>query len=121
MRFAYSALIVFWVSFLAGAPVKGQDFGPLNMSTTPLPSNLSEFVLDMDRAIELGKALFWDMQAGSDGMTACATCHYSAGADTRNKNQANPGAGGVFDRFGPNHTFVHSDFPFRKLAERGIA
>ena len=41
MRFAYSALIVFWVSFLAGAPVKGQDFGPLNISTTPLPSNLS--------------------------------------------------------------------------------
>ncbi|OUU19899.1 MAG: hypothetical protein CBC13_11970 [Planctomycetia bacterium TMED53] len=117
MRFAYSALIVFWVSFLAGAPVKGQDFGPLNISTTPLPSNLSEFVLDMDRAIELGKALFWDMQAGSDGMTACATCHYSAGADTRNKNQANPGAGGVFDRFGPNHTLIHSDFPLRKLAD----
>lgn len=31
----------------------------------------------------LGKALFWDVQAGGDGQTACASCHYHAGADTR--------------------------------------
>lgn len=31
--------------------------------------------------ITLGKALFWDIQAGSDGM-ACASCHFAAGADT---------------------------------------
>jgi cytochrome c peroxidase len=38
----------------------------------------------------LGKALFWDQQVGSDG-TACASCHSNAGADTRLKNQINPG------------------------------
>ena len=38
----------------------------------------------------LGKALFWDMNVGSDG-TACATCHYHAGADERSRNQLNTG------------------------------
>ena len=115
MRLFYSFAVCLMVSFSTTA--EAQDFGPLNVSTTPLPSNLLEFVQDMDRAVELGKAFFWDMQAGSDGLTACATCHYSAGADTRNKNQANPGVAGSFQRFGPNHTFVHSDFPLRKLAD----
>jgi cytochrome c peroxidase len=41
-------------------------------------------------AIALGKALFWDQQAGSDGV-ACAGCHFHAGADTRLTNQMNPG------------------------------
>lgn len=40
--------------------------------------------------IILGKALFWDIQVGSDGI-ACASCHAVAGADTRIKNQLNPG------------------------------
>ena len=38
-------------------------------------------------AIALGKALFWDLQAGSDG-NACASCHnQAAGADLRIINQ----------------------------------
>ncbi len=37
--------------------------------------------------IVLGKALFWDVQVGSDGRTACATCHFHAGADHRVTNQ----------------------------------
>jgi len=41
-------------------------------------------------AIALGKALFWDIQAGSEGQ-ACASCHFSAGADSRIRNQINPG------------------------------
>ena len=41
-------------------------------------------------AIVLGKALFWDQQAGSDG-NACASCHFAAGADTRITNQLSPG------------------------------
>lgn len=41
-------------------------------------------------AIALGKALFWDQQAGSDG-NACASCHFVGGADTRLTNQLNPG------------------------------
>ena len=47
----------------------------------------------------LGKALFWDQQAGSDG-NACASCHYSAGADARIKNQLSSGLTDV--AVGPN-------------------
>jgi cytochrome c peroxidase len=39
----------------------------------------------------LGKALFWEMQVGGDGIQACATCHYHAGADHRRVNQVSPG------------------------------
>ena len=41
-------------------------------------------------AIVLGKALFWDLQARSDG-NACGSCHFHAGADTRITNQLSPG------------------------------
>ena len=39
----------------------------------------------------LGKALFWDMQVGGDGIQSCATCHFHAGADNRFVNQMSPG------------------------------
>lgn len=48
-------------------------------------------VKDNDALIRLGKAFFWDMQAGSDAVQACGTCHFSAGADIRSKNQISPG------------------------------
>ncbi|NHA15757.1 cytochrome c peroxidase [Thioalkalivibrio sp. XN279] len=53
----------------------------------------------------LGKALFWDMQVGGDGIQACATCHYHAGADHRKVNQMSPGLRGgdnVHDFIGTN-------------------
>ncbi|HCW45415.1 MAG TPA: hypothetical protein DGU45_08905 [Planctomycetes bacterium] len=98
-----------------------QDFGPLSSLQTPLPGNLSEFVLNQEKAIALGKALFWDMQTGSDGLTACASCHFSGGGDTRATGQAHPGALGAFTNLGPNHTFTADDFPFRKLSDRDDA
>jgi cytochrome c peroxidase len=48
-------------------------------------------VKDQTALVRLGKALFWDMQAGSDGVQSCATCHFNAGADNRSKNQISPG------------------------------
>ncbi len=33
----------------------------------PLPPDLCDYVKDEEAAIQLGKAFFWDMQAGSDG------------------------------------------------------
>ncbi|MEN3354704.1 MAG: hypothetical protein V7640_2862, partial [Betaproteobacteria bacterium] len=63
----------------------------LKTVTVPEPPNLSDFIADKAAAIRLGKALFWDMQIGSDGATACASCHFSAGADSRSKNQLSPG------------------------------
>jgi cytochrome c peroxidase len=94
---------------------------PLSSVPVPEPSNLKDFVWNKKMAIALGKALFWDMQAGSDGQ-ACATCHFHAGVDSRAKNQlstgflANP-SDLVFDPTptgggGPNYTLRHADFPF---------
>jgi cytochrome c peroxidase len=59
----------------------------------PVPGLLDgskPIVVDKDKAIALGKALFWDMNVGSDGM-ACASCHFHAGADSRTQNQFTPG------------------------------
>src|SRR5438270_3599061 len=50
----------------------------------------AEIVKDQTALIRLGKALFWDMQVGSDGIQSCATCHFSAGADIRSRNQISP-------------------------------
>ncbi len=67
----------------------------------------------------LGKALFWDMQVGSDGVQACATCHFHAGTDNRTKNQLNPNhLGGDLTlqvHANANQNLVASDFPFHKL------
>lgn len=58
--------------------------------TPGLFSGLSPIVADRTAAIELGKALFWDVAVGSDGI-ACGTCHFHAGADRRTRNQLDPG------------------------------
>ena len=63
----------------------------LKVIPVPEPSNLYDFVKNKQKAIELGKALFWDMKVGSDGVQACASCHFNAGADSRAKNQFSPG------------------------------
>jgi cytochrome c peroxidase len=92
----------------------------------------------------LGKALFWDQQTGSDG-NACASCHFSAGADPRIKNQLSPGFNDVSHgpdgdtEFGSvrsdtgaiepgqmpsgavagvNYTLVHEDFPLHHLVDK---
>ena len=62
----------------------------------PRPTNLRAAVLDEPLVLQLGKALFWDEQLGSDGRTACASCHHHAGADSRSVNSINPGANGTF-------------------------
>jgi cytochrome c peroxidase len=90
---------------------------PLNQVPVPEPPNLFQFVKSKPAAIKLGKALFWDMQAGSDGVQACASCHFSAGVDNRLKNTVNPGARGGDNTFqvrGPNDTLQPTDFPFHQ-------
>src|SRR4028119_1325989 len=92
------------------------------------PPNLGDFVKDKPAAIALGKALFWDMQVGSNGLLSCASCHFHAGVDTRAKNQLSPGllrvtASGeadpdiTFNAGGPNSVLQPADFPFHKLAD----
>ncbi len=106
--------------------------GPLDSIPVPLPPNLAEYVQDREKAIALGKALFWDMQVGSDGKTACASCHWHAGADIRTQNTLNPGAPGsafgpqsaeshqlrakaISNFRGPNQVVKSEDYPFHRL------
>jgi len=75
----------------------GTALAALNTLAVPAQPDIQRFIKDSTAAKKLGKALFWDMQAGSDGRTACATCHYDAGSDNRSRNQINP-RGGSFTR-----------------------
>jgi cytochrome c peroxidase len=102
--------LVWWLVFFPGA-VWGQS---LKTVTIPEPPNLSNFVIDKDAAIQLGKALFWDMQVGSDGVQACASCHFHAGADTRTRGQLNPntlGGDATFQAGGLNTVLTRNKFP----------
>ena len=89
--------------------------GDLGAVEVPGPPNLNEFIKNPFMALALGKALFWDMQVGSDGIQACASCHFRAGADPRSKNQVHPGVGSDF--LGPNVQLEAFNFPLTRLAE----
>src|SRR5262245_1188968 len=99
---------------------------PGDLRGRPVPGpNLDEFVSNRQAAIALGKALFWDMQVGSDGVQACASCHFRAGADPRSKNQVSPGlkhvplADTTFTTREPNGQLEATDFPLTRLAVPG--
>ena len=101
--------------------------GDLRAVAVPGPTNLDEFVKNVAMARALGKALFWDMQVGSEGIQACASCHFRAGADPRSKNQVSPGLKHVPDAdltyttgSGPNYQLRTSDFPLTRLAMPGV-
>jgi cytochrome c peroxidase len=92
----------------------------LDQVEVPEPTNLSSFVKDKAAAIRLGKALFWDMQVGSDGITACGSCHFHAGADNRVHNSLSPGLLGGDDTFQTHRaggTLTLADFPLLKLED----
>jgi cytochrome c peroxidase len=95
--------------------------GSLKEIPVPEPTNLGSYVRRRDVAIALGKAFFWDMQVGSDGVQACASCHFRGGADPRSVNQLNPGGQDnpdpTIDLGGPNYQLKRSDFPLHLLAD----
>ncbi len=115
-----------------------RPLAPLSSVPVPPVFGLEGIIADKNAAAQLGKALFWDMQAGSDDIQACATCHFNAGADSRAMNSVNPGQAGGDNSFqigtpingsmGPNHHYKggtagagfggyhDGDFPFHKLA-----
>lgn len=82
---------------------------------TPTASDFV-FVKDRKAAIALGKALFWDMQLGSDGQTACASCHFHAGADPRERHQVFPDKGS-FGSVGLNGKLSRGLFPLTRFAD----
>jgi cytochrome c peroxidase len=101
--------------------------GDLRAVAVPGPPDLSGFVRDVQMARALGKALFWDMQVGSDGVQACASCHFRAGADPRSRNQLSPGLRKTpvpdltyTHGRGPNTQLTPSDFPLTRLADPGV-
>jgi cytochrome c peroxidase len=92
-------------------------------------------IRDLEAAVVLGKALFWDEAVGSDGM-ACASCHFHAGADARVRNAVGPGrlhpgaSGSTFEPLvsgaagRPNRELGLDDFPLlvhANPADRGSA
>ncbi len=92
-------------------------------------SNENDYVMNATVATVLGKALFWDMQVGSDSVQSCGTCHFNGtGTDTRTKNQINPGhqfldfSFQIHGAAAPNtYDLVASDFPLHKLTNPDIA
>jgi cytochrome c peroxidase len=94
-----------------------------------LTSGRGRIIRNRRLAVALGKALFWDIQVGSDGV-ACATCHHHAGADGRATNQISPGrlpesrpTAATFETTGSgqpggsNLTLARGDFPLHRLAD----
>ncbi len=128
-----AAVVAPLLGLVAASPLAAQQ------SLVPKLPDLSGVVTDPNWAIVLGKALFWDIAVGSDGM-ACASCHFHAGADARIKNALSPGlielptaddtfgatvalppftlgetaSGGTADA---SYTLVEDDFPFHDLAD----
>lgn len=114
---------------------RADGFGPIPMSLkgAPIPEvpglldDPDPIIINKNKAIALGKALFWDVSVGSDGI-ACATCHYHAGADRRTKNQIAPaGRNSTLPKEfslasdgtlrGPNSKLKKADFPFFQTSD----
>lgn len=101
-----------------GNPLLPSDVLPPLLGGPPQPTGLSQFVRDQGALLRLGKALFWDMQVGTDGVQSCASCHFHGGADNRIKNQVSPGikVTPIPDTTfqlgqGPNYTLKATNFP----------
>ena len=107
------------------APINEEDFFRPTSDITSVPAALRPYIGRLGAEV-LGKALFWDMQVGSDGVQACGSCHFHAGVDNRTRGQLNPNTLGL----GPNTLtleikpantdVVATDFPFHKLANPDV-
>src|SRR4051812_33138082 len=107
--------------------------GPQSLKGVPVPEppDLGDFVMDRQAALLLRKALFWEMNAGSDEIQASPGWHFSPGSAPRIKTQLTPDLrsvstgpiGSVFDGTasggagGPNYTLQAADFPFHRLSD----
>jgi cytochrome c peroxidase len=91
------------------------DLRPLSKEPVPQPFLIEPIepvvgaIINQAAAVRLGKAFFWDIQAGSDGQVACAVCHASFGSDARRFNTIDPGLDGIFNSggvTGPGQTYT---------------
>jgi cytochrome c peroxidase len=103
------------IALALAACIQAQPLRSLKSVPVAAIPGLETYVRDKDALVALGKALFWDMQAGSDGRTACASCHFHAGADHRSQNLlADPN-----NPFTPNVRLTADHFPLRQLSDPG--
>lgn len=127
-----SKIVILTSGLLLTSLAKAHGPLPISLKGAPIPpvpgltDGPDPIVVDKTMAIALGKALFWDMSVGSDGI-ACASCHFHAGADSRIRNQLNPGllsanaSGKTFEKTasgnigGPNYVLNKRDFPLYQL------
>jgi cytochrome c peroxidase len=70
--------------------------GKMSTLAASVPQPKGGDIINTAAAVRLGKAIFWDEQAGGDGHIACASCHFHSGADNRVINVLNPGPDGLF-------------------------
>jgi cytochrome c peroxidase len=110
-------------------PVNEEDFLRDELDVAGVPATLQPYVGRLAAEV-LGKALFWDMQVGSDGIQACGSCHFHGGVDNRTRNQLNPNTLGgdlgldVTSAAGSPTTNVEitpADFPFHKGLQDSVA
>jgi hypothetical protein len=105
-------------------PVNEENFFRPTTDVAGVPGPLRAYI-GRPAAEVLGKALFWDMQVGSDSVQSCGSCHFHAGVDNRSKGQLNTGFNAndltelnVHLNAGRpnlgNQEVVASDFPFHK-------
>jgi cytochrome c peroxidase len=133
-------LLLAFAGFPSAAYAHGVLVFPFSLKDVRPPRipGLGKVVKNEKALLVLGKALFWDIDVGSDGM-ACASCHFHAGADVRTKNALNHGgkrdladaegnplypklaagfkptaSGGAG---GPNYQLTADDFPFVRFAD----
>jgi cytochrome c peroxidase len=108
--------LVMVMSVVSFAQRGGGQLVPLSQIPVPQPTNAAGYVNDQSALIILGKSLFWDTQVGSDGKTACASCHFHAGADHRITNILGvPASGSTIVT--ANQTVTGATFPFHQLAD----
>lgn len=117
MGHSRAAIVCVVLVFLSAMPTAQRGpIASLKGLAVPQPADLGRYVADAETLVVLGKALFWDAQIGSDGRTACATCHFHGGADHRITNQiAGPQTSTTAVR--PNTSLTAADFPFHAFAD----
>src|SRR5262249_21867856 len=109
-RLVLGSLVLAVPSFagIESGGVKSLDSVPV-----PRPPDLANYIKNEAAAVQLGKVFLWDQQVGSDGHTACASCHHAAGADSRRINTIAAGANGVLDLAPAGGTLLAGMFPVK--------
>ena len=101
--------------------------GDLRAVTVPEPGNLGDFVSNPNMARAIGKALFWDMQVGSDGVQACVFLPLPSRSGSSFEEPVKLGNQAAAEPDltystgpGPNYQLKSEDFPLTHLAIPGF-